>query len=109
MHRILIFSVLSTGAVFLGLTIGIIVNKAWRESRQEWLRRRRLVLEPVILAYAHGEHVSLLPALGGTIRRADRGVIEVLLLDHVQRVRGIERDRLGRALDELGYVDDTAP
>jgi HEAT repeat protein len=106
MHRILILSVLSTGAVFLGLTIGIIVNKAWRESRQERLRRRRLALEPGILAYAHGEHASLLPALEGQVRRADRRAVESLLLDHVQRVRGVERERLGRALDELGYVDE---
>ena len=106
MHRILILSVLSTGAVFLGLTIGIIVNKARRESREQWLRRRRLTLEPAILAYAHGKHASLLPALGGQVSRADRRAIEALLLDHAQRVRGIERDRLAQALDELGFIDE---
>jgi HEAT repeat protein len=31
--------------------------------------------------------------------------VEEVLLDHAQRVRGVERERLGRAIDELGYVD----
>jgi HEAT repeat protein len=106
MHRILVLSILATGAVFLGLTLVIIAGKAWREWREERIRRRRLALEPGILAFAHGEHVSLLPAIGGQVRRADRRTIESILLDHVQRVRGIERERLGRALDELGYVDE---
>jgi len=46
-----------------------------------------------------------LPTLGGRLRLRDRGVAEEILLDHAQRVRGVERERLGRAMDELGYVD----
>jgi HEAT repeat protein len=106
MYRFLVAAILVTGTVFLGLTVAIVLYKAWRESRRAWRRARRLVLEPVVLAYAHGEHVSLLPALGGRVRRGERRALEEVLLDHMQRVRGVERERLARALDELGYVDE---
>ncbi len=106
MYRALVVSILSTGIVFLVLTLAIVLYKAWREGRHAWRRTRRLMLEPDVLAYAHGEHASLLPALGGRVRRGDRRALEELLLDHLQRVRGIERRRLGRALDELGYVNE---
>jgi HEAT repeat protein len=32
-------------------------------------------------------------------------VLEEILLDHVQRVRGVEHERLSAALDELGFTD----
>jgi HEAT repeat protein len=47
----------------------------------------------------------VIPALGGRLRASDRVVVEEILLDHLQRVRGADRDRLARAYDELGYVD----
>lgn len=105
MYRVLVVSILGTGLVFLVLTLAIVFSKLWRERSHAWRRVRRLGLEPDVLAFAHGEHVSLLPALGGRVRRTDRRALEDLLLDHMQRVRGIERARLGRALEELGYVD----
>lgn len=105
MHRALVVSILVVGAAFLALSAVIIVNKAWREVREGWRRIRRKALEPRILAYAHGEEKSLLPALGGRLTSPDRGVVEEILLDYVERVRGIERERLQRVLDELGYVD----
>lgn len=105
MHGALIVSILLIGGIFFGLTLLIVGNKAWRESRDAWRRARRRVLEPLILAYAHGDDVSLLPTLGGKLRRRDRAVVEAILLDHMQRVKGIESKRMGRALDDLGYVD----
>ena len=45
-------------------------------------------------------------ALGGAVASRDRVVVETILLDHVAAVRGIEHERLCRALDELGFVDD---
>ena len=106
MYRVLVVSILVTGGVFLGLTLAIVLNKAWREGLCTWRRARRTVLEPAVLAYAHGDHASLLPALEGRVRRGDRRALEEVLLDHLERVRGIARERLGRALDELGYVDE---
>ncbi len=105
MIRTLFAAILAIGGVFLALAIVIVANKAWREARDGWRRARRSGLEPAILSYAHGEGPSALAAVGWTVRRRDRVVIEQILLDHVQRVRGIERERLGRALDELGYVE----
>ncbi len=105
MLAILIGSILAILGLFTGLTVLIIVGKAAREIVTAWRRRRRRSIEPEILRYAHGSTESLLPALGGRLRRRDRAVVEEILIDHVQRVRGIEQERLGRALDELGFVD----
>jgi HEAT repeat protein len=105
MQGALIVTVLSIAAIFLALTILIVAGKAWREFRDGWRRARRRVLEPLILKYAHGSDASILPALGGAIAKRDRVVVETILLDHVSRVRGIEHERLCRALDELGFVD----
>jgi HEAT repeat protein len=104
MARALILAILAVGFVFVFLTAVIAVNKLVRELREGWRRRRRRDLEHRVLAYAHGEEASLLPALGGRMRRRDRVVMEETLLDHAHRVRGVEKERLGRALDELGLV-----
>ncbi len=105
MQAALIYSILSVLLVFAGLTVLIILGKAWRESVEVYHRARRREIEPALLAYAHGEAVSAHPGLGGQVRFRDRNVVETVLLEFIQRVRGIERDRLGRAFDELGYVD----
>jgi HEAT repeat protein len=105
MYRILIGSILAVFGVFAALTLIIVLGKVWRESLAAWRRSRRRVLEPAILAYAHADAVSLVPGLGGRLRLRDRGVVETVLLDHIQRVRGIERKRLGKALEDLGFVE----
>ncbi len=105
MYAVLAYSVLAIGGVFLVLTGLIVANKAWRESRDAWRRTRRRTLEPAILSWAHGDAPSVRPSIGGALKRRDRLVVEGILLDHAQRVRGVERERLGRALDDLGYVD----
>lgn len=105
MIRIVVAAIVAIAAVFLGLTAIIVGAKAWRELRDGWRRARRRSLEPAILAWAHGDDPSVAAAVGGRLRRRDRTVVEQVLLDHAQRVRGVERDRLGRALDELGFVD----
>jgi HEAT repeat protein len=104
MERILLTAVVAVGALFLGLTVLIVVTKAWREGRDRWRAARRRELEPRILRWVHGDGTSLQVALGG-VTRGERTVVEGVLLDHVQRVRGVERDRLARALDELGCVE----
>ena len=105
MQAVLIYSILIVLLVFTGLTIVIILGKAWRETVESYHRARRREIEPAVLAYAHAETASVLPGLGGQVRFRDRNVVEQVLLEFIQRVRGIERDRLGRAFDELGYVD----
>ncbi len=104
MYRGLVFAILAVAGTFLVLTVVIVAGKASREMREAWRRARRRELEPRILEYAHGEHASILLALGGPVSRRDRPVVEEVLLDHAQRVKGIERERLCRALEELGFV-----
>ncbi len=105
MYRILLGAIYAIGFVFLGLTFLIVLNKAFRETRSRWRRVRRWALEPKVLHFVHGDEPSILPALGGGVGRADREVLEDIFLSQIQRVRGIERERLRRALEELGYVD----
>lgn len=105
MHTVLVYTILGVLLMFVGLTAAIVIGKGIREIGESFRRRRRRQLEPAVLKYAHGETASLLPALGGMLGRRDRPVVEEILLDHIQRVRGDAKARLGRALDELGYID----
>lgn len=105
MQSVLIVTVLAIAAVFLAMTILIVLGKAWRELVDNRRRKRRRAIEPLVLKYAHGREASLLATLGGVISRRDRVVVELILLDLASRVRGIEHERLCRALDELGSVD----
>ncbi len=105
MERLVVETILATSAVFLLLTVLIVLNKAQREIREGWRRARRRELEPRVLAWAHGDAPSVLSVLGGGLAKKDRRVYEEIVLDHVLRVRGVERERLARTLDELGFVD----
>ena len=105
MKDALVITVVAIASLFLGLTLAIVLGKARREIRDGSRRARRRSLEPRVLRYAHGADVSIFSALGGVIAKRDRVVVEMILLDHASRVRGIEHARLCRALDELGYVD----
>jgi HEAT repeat protein len=105
MQSALVVTVLSIATLFLVLTVVIVLGKGWREVRDAWRDSRRRELEPRVLAYAHGSAPSILAALGGWVGARDRVVVETILIDHASRVRGIEHDRLCRALDELGFVD----
>ncbi len=105
MREILVGAILSIGGVFLGLTILIVLNKGWRESHARWHRVRRWAIEPKVLSFVHGDEASIRPQFPSGVGRLDRQVLEDVLLGHIQRVKGIERDRLQSAIDELGYVD----
>jgi HEAT repeat protein len=101
----LVITVASIAGAFVGLTLAIVLGKGWREVRDGWRRARRRVLEPLVLKYAHGSEASLLAVLGAAFAGRDRVVVETILLDLAARVRGVEHERLCRALDELGFVD----
>jgi len=105
MQQVLIWIIFAISGIFLVLTTLIIVNKAWRETQEATIARRRKELEPKILSWVHGDEKTVRKAFGENFSTSDTGVIEQILLDHVQRVRGIERDRLAQAMDQLGLVD----
>ena len=105
MHQILIWAILSIGGIFLILTILIVVNKAWRETATASRARHRREREPKILSWAHGDEKNVLRSLDDQASALDKVVIEQILLDHIQRVRGIERDRMARAMEQLGFID----
>jgi HEAT repeat protein len=106
MRQILLITILSLCLIFVGLTVMIVFAKAWREEAQRRARKLRRALEPRVLAYAHGKQTSLTEVLGDEVTGAGRSVLEQILLDHAHRIRGVERKRLSRALDDLGFVDD---
>ncbi len=105
MQQILVWAILSISGVFVTLTILIVANKAWRETQVARRARRRRELEPTMLRWAHGDEKSIRRVLDGDPSAPDRIVIEQILLDHIQRVRGIERDRMAGAMEQLGFVD----
>jgi HEAT repeat protein len=105
MHQILIWTILSIGGIFLTLTFLIVANKAWRETQAARRARHRRELEPRILNWAHGDEKTVHRALDDRASALDRVVIEQILLDHIQRIRGIERDRMARAMEQLGFID----
>ncbi|NIM01961.1 MAG: hypothetical protein GTN89_14400 [Acidobacteria bacterium] len=105
MQQILVWAILSISSVFMALTIAIVANKAWRETRAAGRARRRRELEPTILGWAHGDEKTIRAALEGDPSPPDRVVVEQILLDHIQRVRGIERERMAKAMEQLGFVD----
>ena len=95
---------LFVGGIFLVLTMWIVVNKARRESIERFRHERRLALEPLVLAYAHGRNGSLALSLEVALDARERSVLETVLLDHAGLVRGIERRRLARARESATRV-----
>jgi HEAT repeat protein len=105
MHQILIWAILTISGIFLILTILIVANKAWRETRAARRARHRRELEPRILSWAHGDEKTVRKALDHRPSALDKTVLEQILLDHIQRVRGIERERMAAAVEQLGLID----
>jgi HEAT repeat protein len=102
----LILAAVFAVAGFLVLLLGIIIAlKFRRQLRELRRRRRRAVLEPIVLRYSGATEGTLLSFLGDPPPRLDREVLEWILRDHIQAVRGSARERLIRAFDELGLVD----
>ena len=106
MHQVLIWVILTISSIFLALTILIVINKAWRETQAARHGRRRRDLEPRILSWAHGGEKSVRTALDGSPTALEKQAIEQILLDHIQRVRGIERERMAQAMEQLGFIDE---
>lgn len=104
LSQILIQILWILGGILVGLSAVIVVNKAARELREDRDGRIRRELEPKILAYVNGQGNRLeevLPPLGGSERR----VVEEILLDNARFLRGIARERITAACEEMGFVE----
>jgi len=101
MEQILIVTIGTIGIVFIGLAIGIVLNKARREARDSYGRHRRRAIEPRVLAFAHGND-----NFSAQVAKRDRRIVRVILLDHLQRVRGLEHERLGAEFTRMGFTDE---
>jgi HEAT repeat protein len=108
-HLILIIAIVVIGATWIALALTIIINKAWRDEDARWRRNRRRELTPKIERYQRGECPTITSALQRPTGARDRSVIEQVLLERIHDADGIERDRLARAIDELGFVDAYLP
>lgn len=106
MYNLLAWVIIVSAATFIALTVIIVVNKALRETRELRYHIRRKRLEPLVLLYIHGDQQTILDVIDEVIAASDRSVLERILLDHVQQVRGIERERITRALEQVGLIDD---
>ncbi len=103
-YRVLLISILSVGAVFLFLTLLILLNKAARDIWASYCRRRRKVLEPAILEYVNAEKGDVLSYLSGRTRIFDSPIIEQILIEHALIVKGQAKERMTKAFEDLGYV-----
>jgi HEAT repeat protein len=90
---------------FLLLLATILVIKVRRQMGEARRRRRRAILEPIVLRHGAAAAGTLLEALPAPPGPVDRDVLEAILLDQVQAVRGAVRERFSRAFQELGLVD----
>ena len=92
--------------VLVGLTVSILVMKAFRGARLARLARRRREVEPGLLRYlgsrtgALGDFLAI-PGPGGT-----RTAAVAVLLDHADLLKGEALERITLALEALGMVDE---
>jgi len=91
-------------SVFLGLLFLIILNKAWRESREGFASRKRREMEPGLFRYVMSQDPieKFIPA--GTGRR-EWPVIERIFFDLLRVARGNVSIRSREAFERLGMVD----
>lgn len=90
--------------VFSGLLVLIILNKAWRESREAYAAGRRRDLEPHLFRYVMGTDPieRSLPSLPS---RRDWPVIEQVFFDLLRVSRGNVTARAQEAFERLGILD----
>jgi HEAT repeat protein len=106
MQYVLVTVILVMGTLFLLLLLALGLGGLAQELREAWYRRRRRRLEPVLVREVVLGGRPALEALGPLLRPGDRGLLLRLLLEQLPLVRGAARQCLGRALEELGFVEE---
>ncbi len=106
-HELLLLFIYGIAGLLGGLTLLIVGNKGWRETRERLNRRRRTVLEPDIFKYIGGKGPE--PIRGHMPRprtRRDLRLTEEILLDASRLVKGGASARITGAFESLGSVSD---
>jgi len=106
-REILILTIAVTVGVLALITLVIVLNKAWREAREAFDRRRRAALEPEVFRYAGAaEARSIRDYLPLPLTPRDRAIVETILLDVGGLLKGASRDRIAAACEALGLTAD---
>ena len=104
-HELLVLFIIGIGVVLAALTFLIVVNKAWRETREAFDRRRRAVLEPDVFRYVGATDTrTIRDCLPLPASDHDLALVEGILLDMATLVKGDSRDRITAACEQLGRV-----
>jgi HEAT repeat protein len=104
-YRALIIVVGSILGIFLALALWIIANKMIRDLWAYYCRKRRAVLEPIILKYINWEEGNLKDYLSGALKPFDRRVVEEILVTNALIVRGGAKEKLTKAFEDFGFID----
>ncbi len=106
MRQALILAILWwSGGVLAALTLLIVVNKAIREMRGAFDRRRRVILGPLVERYVSETGPrSIHDHLPQPLRRRDRRLAEAILLETARTAGGAMRERITAAFESLGSV-----
>lgn len=104
-QELLLLLIFGLTLVLAGLTLLIVLNKAWREMLEALERRRRAVLEPAVFGYAGSRDRRVIADhLPKPLSPRDLRVVEAVLLDAARIVKGDSRDRVTVAFERLGLV-----
>lgn len=105
MSQILAGAIFALMGVFAALALIIVANKLWRDGRDRSRLRRRAEIEPKLMCYAAGQ-ISMTAALDGCGGEDDRAIVEKILLEGFVSTERLRTNRLTRALEKLGFVDE---
>jgi HEAT repeat protein len=105
MQPVLVTSILVMGTLFLFLLLLLALGGLAHRAREAWYRRRRCVLEPVLVREVVLGGSPADECLRPLLRPGDRPLLLRLLLEQVPLVRGAARAHLGEALESLGFVE----
>ncbi len=105
-YLLISIAILAIVAFFSSLLLTIVFMKLRRQVKENQIQRRRDILEPRILEYGRAQGASVRDYLAGIQVAGDEEPLRRILMDHIRTVRGMVRERLVRACEELGLVQD---
>lgn len=100
-------AILAIVAFFGILLLTIVFMKLRRQVNENQVQRRREILEPRILEYSRATDGSVTDYLAGIQVAGDEEPLRRILMDHIRVLRGTVRERLVRACEDLGLVQQS--